>query len=97
MVYARAYDQTVAEDYFAAMSRVEQRLEIAPNPKSDYEVVNVQSTFAKPKPYSQVLFWVERLSLPELSLKERLEIAENLKQVLSIRYISQLSPPVVYA
>ena len=32
MIYARAHDQTVAEDYFAAMERVEQRLEIVPNP-----------------------------------------------------------------
>jgi len=29
MVYARAHDQTVAEDYFAAMERVEQRLDIS--------------------------------------------------------------------
>jgi hypothetical protein len=38
-----AYDQTVAEDYFAAMSRVEQRLEIVPapikEPETEYEVV----------------------------------------------------------
>lgn len=33
LIYARAYDQTVADDYFAAMSRVEQRMEIAPLPK----------------------------------------------------------------
>jgi site-specific recombinase XerD len=30
MVYARVHDQTVAEDYYAAMERVEQRLEISP-------------------------------------------------------------------
>jgi hypothetical protein len=29
MIYVRAHDQTVAEDYFAAMGRVEQRLELA--------------------------------------------------------------------
>jgi tetratricopeptide (TPR) repeat protein len=29
MIYARAYDRTVEEDYFAAMSRIEQRLELA--------------------------------------------------------------------
>jgi hypothetical protein len=29
MVYARVHDQTVADDYFAAMQRVEQRLEIS--------------------------------------------------------------------
>ncbi len=29
MVYARAHDQTVEADYFAAMERVEQHLELA--------------------------------------------------------------------
>ena len=29
MIYARAHDQTVADDYFAAMARIEQRLEFA--------------------------------------------------------------------
>ena len=42
MVYARAHDQTVAEDYFAAMQRVEQRLEIVPAKQKDIEVVKVQ-------------------------------------------------------
>jgi site-specific recombinase XerD len=37
LIYARAYDQTVAEDYFAAMSRVEQRMEIASVPKPEPE------------------------------------------------------------
>ena len=32
LIYARAHDQNVAEDYFAAMARVEQRLAIAPDP-----------------------------------------------------------------
>ncbi len=32
MIYARAHDQNVAEDYFAAMQRVEQRLAIVPDP-----------------------------------------------------------------
>ena len=30
MVYARVHDQTVADDYYSAMERVEQRLQIAP-------------------------------------------------------------------
>jgi len=101
MVYARVHDQTVAEDYFAAMGRVEQRLEIAPIPKQEpqpnYEVVNVQGILVEPKPYTQVLLWVERLALPKLSEQERLEIAENLKRALSLCYVSQLSPPMAYA
>jgi site-specific recombinase XerD len=39
MIYARAHDRTVAEDYFAAMSKVEQRLEMIPLMQElDYEV-----------------------------------------------------------
>lgn len=90
MIYARAHDQTVAEDYFAAMQRVEQRLEIVPAPKEEpkNEVVNVQ-------PADQVLFWIERLALPELCQKERLEIAEHLKQALCLNFATQLSPPML--
>lgn len=41
IIYAKAHDQTVADDYFAAMQRVEQRLEIVPSEKS-IENVKVQ-------------------------------------------------------
>ena len=92
MIYARAYDQSVADDYFAAMERVEQRLEILPpkEEESKDEVVNVQGR-------AQVLVWVERLALSELCQKERLEIAESLKQALSLSYANQLSSPMAYA
>jgi integrase len=98
MIYARAHDQTVAEDYFAAMQRVEQRLDIvptglgeivpAPKEESKNEVVNVQ-------PADRVLFWIERLALPELCQQERLEIAANLKQTLCLGIACQLSPPML--
>lgn len=91
MIYAHAYDQTVAEDYFSAMSRVEQRLDIVPapkeEPKPESEVISV--------PETQVLFWIERLAQPELCQQERLEIAENLKQALCLNFSSQLSPPIM--
>ncbi|HVN53758.1 MAG TPA: site-specific integrase [Anaerolineaceae bacterium] len=95
LIYARAYDQTVAEDYFAAMSRVEQRLEIAPppakpKPETEYEIVNVLEP-------AQLLAWVERLTQPKLCQKERLEIASHLKQVLSSNLTHQNAPPVIIA
>lgn len=115
MIYAHAYDQTVAEDYFAAMQRVEQRLDIIPAPKEELkpachlprelrgvrglsrenEVVNEQPAEIEPGQSGQVLVWIERLALPELCQKERLEIAEHLKQALSLNYASQLSPPMM--
>ncbi len=94
MIYARAHDQTVAEDYFTAMSRVEQRLEIAPvaepEPKTEYEVVKV------PEPV-QILAWVERLALPELCQEERVEIAASLKHALFQGLARQHAPPAVFA
>jgi hypothetical protein len=94
MVYARVHDKTVAEDYFIAMSRVEQRLELTPTPtqepKNAAEIVKVP-------PNAQVFDWIERLALPELCQEERLEIAGNLKRALSSSLPGQLSPHPSYA
>jgi len=92
MIYARAHDQTVADDYFAAMERVEQRLDIVPELKHETndEVVNVLPT-------AQMLVWVDQLALPQLCQTERLEIAESLKQALVSNLASEYSPPVAYA
>jgi hypothetical protein len=35
MIYARVLDQTMAEDYFKAMERVEQRLDLIPTSKNE--------------------------------------------------------------
>jgi hypothetical protein len=77
MIYARAHDQTVAEDYFAAMQRVEERLDIVPEPKQKTkdEIVKVQEQ-------TQVFQLIERLEMPELCLGERLSIAGQLREAL---------------
>jgi integrase len=86
MIYARAHDQTVADDYFAAMARVEERLEIVP-PKQEETVTEIT-----PKPeYEQVLALAEELSLPELSLDGRLAIAQRLRDLFGAE--QALSPP----
>ena len=84
MIYARAHDQTVADDFYAAMERVEARLNIIPESagetapdepeNKDDEVVKV--------PTAKLMNWMELLSRPELGQKERLEIAESLRQAL---------------
>jgi len=85
MIYARAHDQNVADDYFAAMQRIEQRLDVAPaapdgisppEPAKKDEVIKVQDR-------EQLVAWVELLSQPELSQAERLSIAWQLKQALA--------------
>jgi len=89
MIYARAHDQSVADDYFAAMQRVEQRLEILPpketEPVSQDEIVKVHQP--------QILAWVEQLALPELCLEERMEIAGQLKRALFLSYAQEHAPP----
>ncbi len=86
MIYARAHDQTVAEDYFSAMQRVEERLEIV-SPKREESAVEIN-----PKPeYAQVLALAEELSLPEISLDGRLAIAARLRELFGAE--QTLSPP----
>jgi len=77
MIYARAHDQTVADDYFAAMKRVEQRLEISPIPQEEPPAEAVQ----EPE-QAQLLVLVEQLSQPELCFPARLEIVAQLRQAL---------------
>jgi site-specific recombinase XerD len=88
MIYARAHDQTVAEDYFAAMERVEQRLEIVPEPrqKTDDEVVKVQEPV-------KVLQLIEQLELPELCLEKRLDLTLQLRALFGV--VQELEPAMI--
>jgi hypothetical protein len=76
------------EDYFAAMNRVEQRLDIAPSPKPEintetqYEVVNVQER-------KQLLAWIDLPSLPELPQADRLLLTAEMRREL----LQNVSPP----
>ncbi len=90
MIYARAHDQTVAEDYFAAMQRVEERLEILPEPKQkkEDEVVKVQ----EPEKLIQL---IEQLELPELCFEERLDITSQLRELFGV--VQELEPTLVFA
>ncbi|MCI0557768.1 MAG: tyrosine-type recombinase/integrase [Nitrososphaera sp.] len=90
MIYARAHDQTVAEDYFAAMERVEQRLEILLEPKQEIqdEVVNVQEQ-------AKLFQLIEQLELPELCWEARLDIASQLRELFGL--VQELEPELVLA
>ena len=90
MIYARAHDQTVAEDYFAAMQRVEERLDILPEtkPKTNDEVVKVQEP-------TKALHLIERLELPELCFEERLDITLQLRELFGV--VQELEPVMVLA
>jgi integrase len=88
MIYARAHDQTVAEDYFAAMQRVEERLEIVP-PKQE-ETAQEPVPVLEPE-RAQVLALAEELALPDLSLDGRLAIAARLRELFGAEQV--FSPP----
>ncbi len=75
MVYARAHDQTVADDYFAAMQRVEQRLEISPTQEREKDIGDV-------KVQPEVFQLIKQLETHELCLEERLGIAKKLREML---------------
>jgi integrase/recombinase XerD len=76
MVYARAYDQTVEADYYAAMGRIEQRLELAPGTGNESQPVEEAQRI-------QLLALAEQLFTPELSDELRLEIAAQMRGLLN--------------
>jgi hypothetical protein len=82
MVYARAHDQTVAEDYYAAMRRVEQRLEIALALQEPVPPGPTGPPLAE-GPCRHLLALAEQLAAPELSQATRLELVAQLRQVLA--------------
>ncbi len=87
MIYARVHDQTVADDYFAAMRYIEQRLDIVPvgsGEEEKYEIVKVPER-------TQVLMWVEQLAQPELGLEDRLSVVAQLRELFGLK--AQHAPP----
>lgn len=76
MLYARAYDKTVEADYFAAMSRIELRLELVPPAGQETQPVEEAERI-------RLLALAEQLSTPELSDELRLEIAAQMRRLLN--------------
>ena len=76
----------MADDYFTAMQRVEQRLEIVSEPKQEENIEVV-----KEQEQTRALQLIERLELPELCVEERLSIANQLRQALGMVY--EHAPP----
>jgi len=74
LIYARAHDQNVADDYFAAMQRVEERLQF--DEKKEVEDVKVQET--------KLRQFAEQLAQPELCHEERLAIRSQLLMMCSV-------------
>jgi hypothetical protein len=77
----------VADDFYSAMARVEQRLAVAEAPAEEEKLDEDVKV-----PTVNLMNWVELLSRPELGRKERLEIAESLRQALGA-YALPAAPP----
>jgi integrase len=75
MVYARAYDQTVEADYYAAMRRVEQRLALVEGPE---EI----STPVGENELTELLRLADQLAEPELSNELRLDLVLLMRALL---------------
>jgi integrase/recombinase XerD len=76
MVYARVHDRTVAEDYYAAMTEVEKRLDLAAAPGDNpAEPVGQDER-------EQLLELAAQLAEPELSAELRLVLVERMRALL---------------
>jgi len=76
MIYARVHDQTVAEDYYAAMNQVEKRLELIGEPENRRESVNRSQR-------DQLMELVHQLGEPDLNTSARLEIVARMRNCLN--------------
>ncbi len=90
MIYARVHDRTVAEDYYSAMARVEQRLDIAPPVTAEEDKGGEPLNDGERE---QILDLAGQLAEPELSLDVRLSLVECLRQLMN-RRLPDAEPPV---
>ncbi|RPJ39030.1 MAG: hypothetical protein EHM35_03250, partial [Planctomycetaceae bacterium] len=92
MVYARVHDQTVAEDYYAAMDRVEQRLQIAPPATLPADEAD-ESELLQDEERKQLLDLADLLADPDLNLEDRIELVERVRQVLNHNGLPEKEEP----
>jgi site-specific recombinase XerD len=78
MIYARVHDRIVADDYYAAMERIEQRLNVGPTPEQDHVETPVNGSER-----AQLLELTARLAKPGLGVESRLNLVEQVRQVLN--------------
>lgn len=86
MVYARVHDQTVANDYYAAMRQVERRLDLLGTQQETNTPIGDNER-------TQLLMLTTQLEQPELNLETRLNIAAQMRQVLVCPNLYSLPMP----
>ncbi len=75
LTYARVHDQTVAEDYYRAMSSVEKRLDLLGNDEENPQGISESERI-------ELLDLTDQLFSPKISLELCLEVATRMKMVL---------------
>jgi site-specific recombinase XerD len=79
MIYARAHDRTVADDYYTAMAEIEKRLQLgAETDVADDDADDPVSADER----TRLLELVDRLAEPQLGLDARLSLVEQMRAVL---------------
>ena len=82
MIYARVHDRTVADDYYAAMTRIEKQLD----PSGERDRTTEASETGRSvglEGRMQLLALLDRLAKPQLGLDARLDLAEQMRRVLA--------------
>ena len=78
MIYARVHDRTVADDYYAAMDRIEQRLDVGLPPQTGPAGESLAGDERE-----QLLNLVAQLAERDLSARTRLELVEQMRSILN--------------
>ena len=78
MVYARVHDRTVADDYYAAMDRIEQRLDVGPLAQTAPAGESLTGNGRE-----QLLGIAVQLAEPNLSLETRFELVDRMCLLLN--------------
>jgi hypothetical protein len=77
MIYAHAHNRTVAEDYYAAMERIEQGLNLTGS-----SPINGQGRISQDE-RGRLLALVNQLAVPRLDQKVRLNLVDQMRLLLS--------------
>ncbi len=77
MSYARAHDQTVADDYYTAMATIEERLDFLGDQRDESTLPLNGDERAR------ILAFVDNLTKPDLGFIERVDVVTQIKRVLA--------------
>lgn len=84
MTYARAHDQTVADDYYTAMASVEESLDFLCHEEGDITRPLNEDERAR------ILVFADMLARPELEYLERLAVVTQIKRVLTGEEVNEI-------